>query len=71
MKLQLKASRVADRTCFAALPRHISDALLNQHADSLGSGGALEVTWEIVGQQDAEGGLQHTTLPSLQSGSLT
>jgi len=51
MRLQLKAARVTSRTCFAALPAHVADALLNQNG-SLGAGGALEATWKA----DAVGG---------------
>ena len=49
MRLQLKAARVASRTCFAALPAHVADALLNQHA--LGAGAALEASWQTDAQQ--------------------
>ena len=49
MKLQLTLARVASRTCFAGLPPHVSEALLDQHADALGAGGALEVSWQQSG----------------------
>ena len=57
MKLHLRAVRVAARSCFAALPAHVANALLNEHADTLGAGGALDVFWLAEGHAQGRSAL--------------
>jgi len=42
--LRLKVRLVAGRTCFVALPAHLTDDLLDSHADAL-QAGAIAISW--------------------------
>ena len=42
--LRLKIRHVAGRTCFVSLPAHLTDELLDSHADAL-QAGAIAISW--------------------------